>query len=134
MGTRARSADTLQILGMEPGELLPPGRLCLLQSAQLKPVLLKRRLEGATLQCILVDFRYPFIQAQTRLLMIRRDAAKERRNAHENGSRHANGHSRHSNADTARPHVDGACAQRGDIRYGLNISGDAPDEAERCAL
>lgn len=63
-----------------------------------------------------------------------RDAAKEPHNAHENGSRHANGHDKHMNADAARPLVDGACAQRGDIRYGLNISGDAPDEAERCAL
>ncbi|CAK0779174.1 hypothetical protein CVIRNUC_004711 [Coccomyxa viridis] len=60
-----------------------------------------------------------------------RDAAKEPHNAHENGSRHANGHDKHMNADAARPLVDGACAQRGDIRYGLNISGDAPDEAER---
>lgn len=49
MGTRTRSADTHQILGVEPGELLPPGRLCLLQSAQLKPVLPKWCLEGVTL-------------------------------------------------------------------------------------
>jgi len=51
---------------------------------------------------------------------------------HENGGRHANGHSSQKESDGVRPHVDGACAQRGDIKYGLNYGGgDAPDEEAR---
>ena len=51
---------------------------------------------------------------------------------HENGGRHANGHSSHKESDGVRPHVDGACAQRGDIKYGLNYGGgNAPDEEAR---
>ena len=33
-----------------------------------------------------------------------------------------------------RTHIDGACAQRGDIKYGLNYGGDAPDDDARCAV
>ena len=50
---------------------------------------------------------------------------------HENGTRHANGQSKHSSADGGRPPVDGACAQRGDIKYGINYTGEAPDEEAR---
>ena len=54
--------------------------------------------------------------------------------ARENGRGHANSHSRHREAEGPRTHIDGACAQRGDIKYGLNYGGDAPDDDARCAV
>ena len=50
---------------------------------------------------------------------------------HDNNERHANGHSKHREADGARPAIDGACAQRGDVKYGLNYGGNGPDEEAR---
>ena len=50
---------------------------------------------------------------------------------HENGERHANGHSKHREGDGARAPIDGACAQKGDIKYGLNYGGEAPNEEAR---
>ena len=58
-------------------------------------------------------------------------AAGRDERTHENGERHANGHSKHGDANGARPPVDGACAQRGDIKYGINYSGSTPDEETR---
>ena len=52
----------------------------------------------------------------------------------ENGRGHANGLSRHREAERPHAHIDGACAQRGDIKYGLNYGGDAPDDDARCAI
>lgn len=50
---------------------------------------------------------------------------------HEDSERHANSHLKHRDANGGQPPVDGACAQRGDIKYGLNYGGDGPDEEAR---